>query len=55
MYEALNFVNGKRTVSEIRDLVSDEFEPIPVEEFSNYFEFLASVGVVKMKVEVHSR
>jgi len=55
MYEALNFVNGKRTVSEIRDLVSDEFEPIPVEEFSNYFGFLASVGVVKMKVEVHSR
>jgi hypothetical protein len=49
MYEALNFVDGRRTVAEIRDLVSDEFEPIPVEEFSSYFDFLASVGVVKIK------
>jgi aminopeptidase YwaD len=49
MYEALNFVDGRRTVAEIRDLVSDEFEPIPVEEFNNYFDFLASVGVVKIK------
>jgi hypothetical protein len=49
MYEALNFVDGKRTVADIRDLVSDEFEPIPVEEFANYFDFLASVGVVTMK------
>ncbi len=49
MYEALNFVDGKRTVAEIRDLVSDEFEPIPFEEFNNYFDFLASVGVVKIK------
>ena len=52
MYEALNFVDGGRTVAEIRDLVSDEFEPIPVEEFANYFDFLASVGVVKMKAGV---
>jgi hypothetical protein len=49
MYEALNFVDGRRTVAEICDLVSDEFEPIPVEEFNNYFDFLASVGVVRMK------
>ena len=49
MYEALNFVDGRRTVADIRDLVSDEFEPIPVEEFANYFDFLASVGVVTMK------
>ena len=49
MYEALNFVDGRRNVAEIRDLVSDEFEPIPLEEFANYFDFLTSVGVVKMK------
>jgi len=49
MYEALNFVDGRRTVAEIRDLVSDEFEPIPVEEFNNYLDFLASVEVVRMK------
>jgi aminopeptidase YwaD len=49
MYEALNFVDGKRNIAEIRDLVSDEFEPIPVDEFTNYFEFLATVGVLRIK------
>jgi hypothetical protein len=51
MYEALNFVDGKRTISEIRDLVSDEFEPIPQDEIVNYFEFLESVGIVKFKTQ----
>jgi hypothetical protein len=46
MYEALNFVDGKRTVAQIRDLVSDEFMPIPLNEFADYFKFLDSVGVV---------
>jgi aminopeptidase YwaD len=46
MYEALNFVDGKRTVAQIRDLVSDEFTPIPLNEFADYFKFLDSVGVV---------
>jgi aminopeptidase YwaD len=55
LYEALNFVNGKRTISEIRDLVSDEYEPIPVEEFSSYFQFLQSVGVVTLRPENHKQ
>ena len=55
MYEALNFVNGKRTISEIRDLVSDEFDPIPVDELSRYFEFLESVGVVRMSSPSQTR
>jgi len=46
MYEALNFVDVKRTVAQIRDLVSDEFTPIPLNEFVDYFKFLNSVGVV---------
>jgi hypothetical protein len=47
MYKALNFVDGRRTIAQIRDLLSDESEPIPAEELANYFQFLASVGVVR--------
>jgi hypothetical protein len=35
--------------------VSDEYEPIPVEEFSSYFQFLQSVGVVTLKPESHNQ
>ena len=52
LYETLNFANGQRSVAEIRDLVSDEFEPIPVNEVMQYFKFLDSVGVVHLKKQV---
>jgi Zn-dependent M28 family amino/carboxypeptidase len=48
MYEALNFADGKRNVVEIRDAVSAEFEPVPVAEVAQYFEFLQKLGVVRM-------
>jgi hypothetical protein len=41
-------------VAEIRDLVSDEFEPIPVDEVMQYFKFLDSVGVVHLKKQLAS-
>jgi aminopeptidase YwaD len=48
MYEALNFADGKRNIVEIRDAVSAEFEPVPVAEVAEYFEFLQKLGVVRM-------
>jgi aminopeptidase YwaD len=54
LYETLNFANGQRSVAEIRDLVSDEFEPIPVDEVMQYFKFLDSVGVVHLKKQLAS-
>jgi hypothetical protein len=48
MYEALNFADGKRNVVEIRDAVSAEFEPVPVAEVAQYFDFLQKLGVVRM-------
>jgi aminopeptidase YwaD len=54
LYETLNFANGRRSIAEIRDLISDEFEPIPVDEIMQYFEFLDSVGVVQLKKPVAS-
>ena len=46
-YEALNLANGKRSVSEIRDIISSEFGPIPASEVLEFFEFMQRVGVVQ--------
>ena len=39
-YEALNLANGKRSVAEIRDVFSAEFEPIPAAEVLQFFKFM---------------
>jgi hypothetical protein len=49
LYEALNLVDGKRSVAEIRDFISAEYEPVSVQDVDQYFRFLESVGVVRMK------
>jgi hypothetical protein len=46
-YEALNFVNGERTVSDIRDWLTAELGPVPVEHVQKYLQALESVGVVR--------
>ena len=48
MYEALNFADGKKSILDIRDAVSAEFEPVPAAEVQQYFEFLEKLGVVRM-------
>jgi hypothetical protein len=47
-YEILNFVNGKRTVGQIRDAVSAEYRPIPVELVADYLEALAEAKIVSL-------
>jgi hypothetical protein len=47
-YEALNFANGQRSILEIRDAISAEFEPVPVAEVAQFFEFLQKLGVVRL-------
>ena len=46
-YEALNLVDGKRTVSDIRDWLTAELGPIPVEYVAEYLLALESIGVVR--------
>lgn len=46
-YEILNLVDGKRTVTEIRNAVSAEFGPIPAEYVVEYFEAIQSINVLK--------
>jgi len=48
LYEALNAADGKRTVAQIRDFISAEYEPVPVQDVDQYFRFLESVGVIHM-------
>lgn len=48
-YEVLNFVDGKRTAREIRDAVSAEFGPVPLELVVEYLRALEKIGVVKEK------
>ena len=45
-YEVLNFADGKRNVREIRDAVSAEYGPVPVEMVVEYLKALEKIGVV---------
>lgn len=45
-YEILNFAGGKRNAQEIRDAVSAEYGPVPVEMVVEYLKALEKIGVV---------
>jgi aminopeptidase YwaD len=47
-YEALNFVDGKRSVLDIRDALSAEYGPMELADVEQYLRFLAGVGVVTL-------
>jgi hypothetical protein len=46
-YEALNFSDGKRSAQEIRDAVSAEYGPVPLELVVEYLKVLERIGVVE--------
>lgn len=48
-YEALNFVDGKRTVSDIRDWLVAEMGEVSVEDVGEYLGVLESIGVVRRR------
>src|SRR4051812_38633019 len=48
-YEIVNFVDGIRTVSGIRDAVSAEFEPLELKAVAEYLDLLARAGAVSFK------
>ncbi len=45
-YEALNFVDGVRTAVDIRNAISAEFGPIPLEVVEEYLTALESIQVI---------
>lgn len=48
-YELTNFVDGKRSISDIRDAVFGEFGSVPLPAVVEYFETLARAGIVTMR------
>jgi hypothetical protein len=48
-YEILNFVDGKRTVGEIRDMVSAEFGPIAIDLVTDYLRSLTEAKIIELK------
>jgi len=46
-YEVLNFADGKRNAQEIRDAVSAEYGPVPLELVVEYLKALETIGVVE--------
>jgi hypothetical protein len=48
-FELRNFIDGKRTIAEIRDAASAEYEPIPLADVENYMKFLEKLGMVEIK------
>jgi hypothetical protein len=44
--EALNFVDGKRSVQAIRDALAAEFGPVPLEHVAEYLAALETIGVL---------
>jgi hypothetical protein len=50
-WETLNFVDGKRSVTAIRDALSAEFSPVPItlEMVEQYLRVLEKAGVVSIK------
>ncbi|HJW15024.1 MAG TPA: DUF4910 domain-containing protein [Thermoanaerobaculia bacterium] len=48
-YEALNLVDGKRTVSDIRDVLTGRYETVSVPEVAEYLELLGRARVIMWK------
>jgi aminopeptidase YwaD len=48
-YEVVNFIDGTRTVAEIRDAVSAEFEPVDLKAIAEYMDVLAKAGAIRFK------
>ncbi|HCS46776.1 MAG TPA: hypothetical protein DIW61_00385 [Candidatus Aminicenantes bacterium] len=50
-WEALNFIDGKRSITAIRDALSAEFSPVPItlEMVEQYLRILEKAGVVSIK------
>ena len=49
VYEVLNLVDGKRNARDIRDVVSAEFGPVPLDVVVEYLRALASTGAIRIR------
>jgi hypothetical protein len=47
-FEARNFIDGKRSILDIRDAISAEYEPVAAAEVENYMKYLEILGMVEI-------
>jgi hypothetical protein len=45
-WEAFNLADGRRSISDIRDILAGRYSPVPVSEISEYFDLLARAKAV---------
>jgi len=48
-FELRNFINGQRSILDIRNAASAEYEPLPLLDVEKYFQALEKVGMVELK------
>jgi hypothetical protein len=48
-FELVNFIDGERTVTQIRDAISAEFAPIPTQAVARYVEDLVTAGLAEWR------
>jgi hypothetical protein len=48
-YEIVNFVDGKKSVAEIRDAVAAEFGPIPLAIVSDYLDACEEAKIIAFR------
>ncbi len=48
-WEAFNLVDSKRTISEIRDVLTGRYSPVPLSEVAEYFDLLARAKAVTFR------
>jgi aminopeptidase YwaD len=46
LYEAMNLADGKRSIAEIRDIISGRYLPVPQALIAAHFERLARAGII---------
>ncbi|HSU84391.1 MAG TPA: hypothetical protein VLR69_18375, partial [Thermoanaerobaculia bacterium] len=53
-YEALNLVDGRRTVREIRDALAAIYGPVPYPEVAEYLGDLETIGILQREKSAHA-
>lgn len=49
LYELGNFIDGRRSISDIRDAVSAELGPLPIPSVTDYFDRLAKARAITIQ------
>jgi hypothetical protein len=48
-FELVNFIDGERTITQIRDALSAEYGPVPTEAVAHFVEDMVTVGVAEWR------